>query len=182
MRQILIFAVVAAHRRRLCRALRRQDGGRKRRRTRPRPAAGRRSRARPRPASIRWMLTGGRDGHFQVDARVDGRQIDFMVDTGASLVILRETDAANVGMHPMPRDYTAIVSTANGKIKAAPAKLDARRDRRHHRLRRAGAGAAGRGAGDRICSASRSCRGCGATNMPTAAWCSSSRLPAHRQS
>ena len=69
-------------------------------------------------------LTSGRDGHFRVDARVDGRHIGFMVDTGASLVILRETDAANIGLHPMPRDYTAIVSTANGRIKAAPAKLD----------------------------------------------------------
>jgi aspartyl protease family protein len=69
-------------------------------------------------------LTGGRDGHFRADARVNGRHIDFMVDTGASLVILRETDAANAGLHPMPRDYTATVSTANGKIKAAPAKLE----------------------------------------------------------
>ena len=60
-------------------------------------------------------LTSGRDGHFRVDARVDGRHIGFMVDTGASLVILRETDAAQVGVHPMPRDYTAIVSTANGR-------------------------------------------------------------------
>jgi len=69
-------------------------------------------------------LSGGRDGHFRVDARVNGRHIDFMVDTGASLVILRETDAANVGLRPMPRDYTATVSTANGRIKAAPAKLE----------------------------------------------------------
>jgi aspartyl protease family protein len=69
-------------------------------------------------------LPSGRDGHFRVDARVDGRHIAFMVDTGASLVILRETDAANVGLHPMPRDYTAVIATANGKIKAAPAKID----------------------------------------------------------
>jgi len=69
-------------------------------------------------------LTSGRDGHFHVDARVDGRHIDFMVDTGATMVILRETDAANVGLHAMPRDYTAVVSTANGRIKAAPAKLE----------------------------------------------------------
>ena len=69
-------------------------------------------------------LASGRDGHFHADARVNGRRIDFMVDTGASLVILRETDAANVGLRPMPRDYTAAVATANGRIKAAPAKLE----------------------------------------------------------
>ena len=68
-------------------------------------------------------LTSGRDGHFRVDARVDGRHIDFMVDTGASFVSLRETSASMVGVHPMPRDYTATVATANGKIKAAPTKL-----------------------------------------------------------
>ena len=68
-------------------------------------------------------LTSGRDGHFRVDARVDGRHIDFMVDTGASLVILRETDAAQVGLHPMPRDYTAIVSTANGPGNISPGPL-----------------------------------------------------------
>jgi aspartyl protease family protein len=69
-------------------------------------------------------LASGRDGHFRIDARVSGRHIEFLVDTGASLVILRETDAANVGLHPMPRDYTATVSTANGRTKAAPAKLE----------------------------------------------------------
>jgi aspartyl protease family protein len=46
------------------------------------------------------------------------------VDTGASQVALRESDAAELGIHPMPADYTATVSTANGNIKAARAKLD----------------------------------------------------------
>ena len=69
-------------------------------------------------------LTSGRDGHFHADARVDGRHIDFLVDTGASLVVLRETDAAMVGIRPMRSDYTAVVSTANGKINAARAKLE----------------------------------------------------------
>ena len=69
-------------------------------------------------------LTSGRDGHFRVDARVEGRHVDFMIDTGASVVVLRESDAAQIGLHPMPRDYTALVSTANGRTKAAPAKLE----------------------------------------------------------
>jgi aspartyl protease family protein len=80
----------------------------------------------PRQASAgqhRMILDSGRDGHFRVDARVDGRHIDFVVDTGATLVIMRQSDAAQVGFHPMPRDFTATVSTANGKIKAARAQL-----------------------------------------------------------
>lgn len=70
------------------------------------------------------MVEAGRDGHFAVQSRVNGVFTDFMVDTGASLVVLRETDAANAGLRPMPAAYTATVSTANGKVKAAPVKLD----------------------------------------------------------
>lgn len=69
-------------------------------------------------------LEADRHGHFQVEARIEGRSLDFMVDTGASLVTLRGSDAARVGIRPMRSDYTATVTTANGKIKAAPAKLD----------------------------------------------------------
>jgi aspartyl protease family protein len=63
-------------------------------------------------------------GHFQVDARVDGRQIDFLVDTGASVIALRESAAARLGIHPTPRDYTAKAHTANGVTKAAPIMLN----------------------------------------------------------
>jgi len=69
-------------------------------------------------------LDADRRGYFQVDARIDGRHLDFVVDTGATLVALRESDAAQIGIHPMPADYTATVSTANGNVKAARAKLD----------------------------------------------------------
>jgi aspartyl protease family protein len=69
-------------------------------------------------------LESGRNGHFEVEARIDGRHIDFIVDTGASLVIMRESDAAQIGIRPMRSDYTATVSTANGQIKAAPAKIE----------------------------------------------------------
>ena len=176
MRQILTFAVVAAGRRQLCsRAMPTRPWSRRPRSRWHRVQAADTADAGLRPASTRWMLTSGRDGHFRVDARVDGRHIDFMVDTGASLVILRETDAAQVGLHPMPRDYTAIVSTANGRSRRRRPSSSASRSatspsstcRRWccptRRWRQ-------------TCSASRSCRGCGATNMPTGAWCSSSNL------
>ncbi len=70
------------------------------------------------------VLDADRQGHFRAAARVEGRAIDFMVDTGASLVVVRESDAARIGVRPMRADYTAVVSTANGKVKAAPAKLE----------------------------------------------------------
>ena len=70
------------------------------------------------------MLDSGRDAHFEATARIAGRSVDFIVDTGATLVILRESDAARIGIRPSRADYTATVSTANGKAKAAPATLD----------------------------------------------------------
>ena len=63
-------------------------------------------------------------GHFQVDARVDGRPVDFLIDTGASFIALRESAAARLGIHPSPRDYTAKAHTANGIAKAAPVQLN----------------------------------------------------------
>jgi len=64
-----------------------------------------------------------RNGHFQTEARVDGNYLDFMVDTGATVIALKERDAARIGIHPAPGDYTANVSTANGPAKAARARL-----------------------------------------------------------
>ena len=64
-----------------------------------------------------------RNGHFQTEARVDGSYLNFMVDTGATVIALKERDAARVGIHPAPVDYTANVSTANGPAKAARAHL-----------------------------------------------------------
>ena len=50
--------------------------------------------------------------------------IDFMVDTGASMIALRESAAARLGIIPRPRDYTGRTQTANGVGKAAPVRLD----------------------------------------------------------
>jgi aspartyl protease family protein len=62
-------------------------------------------------------------GHFVVDARVDGRRMAFMLDTGASMIALRARDAASLGIHPVARDFTVEVKTANGSTRAAPVQL-----------------------------------------------------------
>lgn len=69
-------------------------------------------------------LNSDRHGHFQTDVRVDGRTIEFMVDTGASFVALNEKSAAKLGIHPSARDYTYRTQTANGVGKAARVRLD----------------------------------------------------------
>ncbi|MES2752224.1 MAG: TIGR02281 family clan AA aspartic protease [Pseudomonadota bacterium] len=62
-------------------------------------------------------------GHFQTEGRVDGRRLGFMVDTGASVIALNESSAAQIGVRPRRSDYNATVSTANGTIKAARTRL-----------------------------------------------------------
>ena len=62
-------------------------------------------------------------GHFQTEGRMDGQRVDFMIDTGASVVALNEKSAASFGLRPSRGDYKASVSTANGVIKAAPAHI-----------------------------------------------------------
>jgi aspartyl protease family protein len=62
-------------------------------------------------------------GHFQAEGRIDGQRIGFMVDTGASVIALNESSAARFGLRPSRADYKASVTTANGTIKAAPARL-----------------------------------------------------------
>jgi aspartyl protease family protein len=69
------------------------------------------------------VLNKGNGGHFWTEARVDGRRIEFVVDTGASAIALRESDAARLGIHPTQRDYTVKVNTANGVSRAAPVDL-----------------------------------------------------------
>jgi len=62
-------------------------------------------------------------GHFQAEGRIDGQRINFMVDTGASVIALNEKSAARFGLRPSRGEYNATVSTANGTIKAARTRL-----------------------------------------------------------
>jgi aspartyl protease family protein len=75
------------------------------------------------PSARNIVLTKGRSGHFEVEARVDGRRLELLVDTGATHIALRESAAARLGIHLRPSDYTVNVSTANGVTKAALVQL-----------------------------------------------------------
>ncbi len=70
------------------------------------------------------VISPGRNGHFQVEGRIDGRRLNFMVDTGASMIALNARDAASLGIHPSEREFTAAVKTANGIARAAPVTLN----------------------------------------------------------
>jgi aspartyl protease family protein len=70
------------------------------------------------------VIARNAQGHFDVDGRVNGRRIDFVVDTGASVVALTARDAARLGIHPSRNAFVAEVKTANVTVRAAPARLD----------------------------------------------------------
>ena len=75
-------------------------------------------------ASGSVVVPPDRRGHFVVDGRVDGRRLNFMIDTGASVIALTARDAAALGIHPAQRAFVAAVKTANGTVHGAPAMLD----------------------------------------------------------
>jgi aspartyl protease family protein len=70
------------------------------------------------------VISPGSNGHFEVQGRVDGRRMDFMVDTGASVIALTARDASMLGIHPAQSEFSAMVKTANGIAHAAPVMLD----------------------------------------------------------
>ena len=69
-------------------------------------------------------LRPGRGGHYFLTAEIGGADIDFLVDTGASLIALSYEDAERVGLDPDSLDYTGRVQTANGITLVAPVTLD----------------------------------------------------------
>jgi aspartyl protease family protein len=65
------------------------------------------------------VLTAGANGHFRTTGQINGKSIEFMVDTGASSVVISQQDADRLGL-----DYKnapqGLASTANG---TAPFRL-----------------------------------------------------------
>lgn len=61
----------------------------------------------------RIVLHAGSNGHFRTPGQINGRTVNFIVDTGASVVSLSVTDADAIGL-PYKSGQTVQVSTANG--------------------------------------------------------------------
>ncbi len=76
------------------------------------------------PSARSITLRQDNTGHYHAQARVDGMKIDFIVDTGATAVMLSTVTAGKLGIRPARSEYTAKVMTANGEIKAAIVRLD----------------------------------------------------------
>ncbi|PWG18186.1 retropepsin-like aspartic protease family protein [Salibaculum griseiflavum] len=66
----------------------------------------------------------GRDGHFHLDLQINGVTVPFLVDTGATQVVLTRADAARVGLDPAELNFIGTAFTANGEVRIAPVVLE----------------------------------------------------------
>lgn len=88
----------------------------------PKPAADRQS---PSPAGNGFAsreIMRAPDGHFYIDAQVNGAQVHFLVDTGASMVALTAADAQRAGI-ALPSER-ATAQGAGGNVEIIPVKID----------------------------------------------------------
>jgi aspartyl protease family protein len=63
----------------------------------------------------RIVLTAGSGGHFVTGGSINGKAVSFMVDTGASMVAMSESDAERIGLKYKGGER-GIANTANGQV------------------------------------------------------------------
>lgn len=69
-------------------------------------------------------LTPGRSGHFHTEAMVNGKPVEFIVDTGATVVALTIADARRIGIPVNPAAFQVIGSGASGPVQGQPIMID----------------------------------------------------------
>lgn len=69
------------------------------------------------------VVARGADGHFHLEAQVNGVSVRFLVDTGATATVLSHADAERAGVHLDELRFDRPVMTANGLAHFARAQL-----------------------------------------------------------
>ncbi|WP_234002363.1 TIGR02281 family clan AA aspartic protease [Erythrobacter sp. AP23] len=64
------------------------------------------------------------DGHFYADVSVNGAQVEFLVDTGASVIALTGADARAAGLYWSDADISVVARGASGPVQGVEATLD----------------------------------------------------------
>lgn len=70
-----------------------------------------------------FHITRAEDGHFHVEAEVNGAPESFLIDTGASDIVLTQAAATDAGLEPETLNYSRTYATANGTVRGAPVVL-----------------------------------------------------------
>lgn len=76
------------------------------------------------PVIGEMVLTRAANGHFYADGKVNGADIRFIVDTGATTVALSRADATKAGLTYTDSDFTGTARGASGGVAFKPVKLD----------------------------------------------------------
>lgn len=66
----------------------------------------------------------GRDGHYHLTLIINDVPVPFIVDTGASDIVLSAQDAARVGIDDTGLMFTGRAQTANGAVQTARVRLE----------------------------------------------------------
>lgn len=74
-------------------------------------------------ADLEYVVEAGPGGHYLIEAAVNGAPVDFLVDTGASDIVLTMEDAERLGLQPATLRFTQRFATANGEVRGAPVVL-----------------------------------------------------------
>ncbi len=69
------------------------------------------------------VLQADGSGHFLLHPQIDGLTVRMLVDTGASIVALTLEDAERAGIRPNPGAFNRPISTANGTVSVAEARI-----------------------------------------------------------
>ncbi len=72
----------------------------------------------------RIELPRSQDGHYYVTLQINGAPVEFVVDTGATSVVLTRQDAMRIGLGPENLVFLSEARTANGSVQTAPVTLD----------------------------------------------------------
>lgn len=70
------------------------------------------------------VATRARDGHYHLTLVVNGVETDFLVDTGATDVVLTRSAALAAGIDPDTLNFVGRANTANGEVRTAPVRLE----------------------------------------------------------
>lgn len=82
------------------------------------------------PTSVRLSDSGeleinlSQDGHFYIDVTINETPIRFMIDTGASDIVISLKEAKRLGIDPKKLTFNKPYQTANGTSWGASVKLD----------------------------------------------------------
>lgn len=74
-------------------------------------------------SAVSVLIRKNNDGKFIANGQINGTPAEFLIDSGASAVMIRNSDADKAGVDASALAFTTPVQTANGTVYAASVRL-----------------------------------------------------------